>query len=461
MRRRRIQALSLCRPCNFCGSCRTEVIAALCLIALAANYLIFIQFKTFKPWEYKAVASDGSETPQSNRVKNDSRIRDKVKNKDKVLKERNSTDNEAPVENNFPKQEVPVGRNVTENETPIAKGQVDKDMKDEEGGQEDSKETTEHPANKTVLCPEKPAELVGFVNTNLTDVSLSTVEAKYPAIQKGGNYQPNDCQAREKLALILPCRNRTAHLNILLNNLLKILIKQKLDFTVFVIDQEFPTTFNRGMLFNVGYLEALKRDDYDCFIFHDVDMIPTNDFCLYKCTHNPRHFLSGVSKWHYGLPYKGYFGGVVAFTREQYQKINGDSNLYFGWGGEDDDLRARILNKGYSMLRYPKFIGRYDTMSHKRDSGNQANPARFTLVSKAKERQDEEGLNTTIYKVTEVVEAKLYTKIKVFINMTQVIQGAPVSVRNVVRVLLEDAKAFDAQMRMMGLRFQSSKQKDG
>ena len=41
------------------------------------------------------------------------------------------------------------------------------------------------------------------------------------------------------------------------------------------------------------------------------------------------------------LPYAKYFGGVSALSKEQVEKVNGNSNLYFGWGCEDDDLYYR------------------------------------------------------------------------------------------------------------------------
>ena len=41
------------------------------------------------------------------------------------------------------------------------------------------------------------------------------------------------------------------------------------------------------------------------------------------------------------LRYKGYFGGVTAMSAQQFRDVNGFSNIFWGWGGEDDELRQR------------------------------------------------------------------------------------------------------------------------
>ena len=37
------------------------------------------------------------------------------------------------------------------------------------------------------------------------------------------------------------------------------------------------TKFNRGLLFNIGFTEALKMKQFDCVFLHDVDHLPEDD----------------------------------------------------------------------------------------------------------------------------------------------------------------------------------------
>lgn len=57
--------------------------------------------------------------------------------------------------------------------------------------------------------------------------------------------------------------------------------------------------FNRAMLFNVGFQEAMKDLDWDCLIFHDVDHIPESDRNYYGCGQMPRHFATKLDKYMY------------------------------------------------------------------------------------------------------------------------------------------------------------------
>lgn len=55
--------------------------------------------------------------------------------------------------------------------------------------------------------------------------------------------------------------------------------------------------FNRGMLMNIGYVEARHPEEFDCFIFHDVDLLPEDDHNLYNCPREgePRQMAVFVS----------------------------------------------------------------------------------------------------------------------------------------------------------------------
>lgn len=57
-------------------------------------------------------------------------------------------------------------------------------------------------------------------------------------------------------------------------------------------------------------------------------------------------------------------------TTTQFRAINGFSNEFWGWGGEDDDLFKRVRHEGLTISRYPPEVGRYTMFSHKKAEPN-------------------------------------------------------------------------------------------
>lgn len=50
---------------------------------------------------------------------------------------------------------------------------------------------------------------------------------------------------------------------------------------------------------NAGFTEIEKIAEFDCYIFHDVDMIPLHDHNFYTCSEMPRHVGSHVDKFNF------------------------------------------------------------------------------------------------------------------------------------------------------------------
>jgi len=128
------------------------------------------------------------------------------------------------------------------------------------------------------------------VAINQTLYSYDIIEKRYGNdLYPGGHYIPKICQTEQRLALIICYRNREQHLKMFLDNIHPFLQKQQLDYTIFIVNQHGNDQFNRAALFNVGYLEAIKLYPFDCFIFHDVDLLPEDLRNIYKCGDQPRH----------------------------------------------------------------------------------------------------------------------------------------------------------------------------
>lgn len=245
-------------------------------------------------------------------------------------------------------------------------------------------------------------------NKSVTEYDIKCL-AQRLNIEEGGAWQPSECVSQHEVAIIVPFRNRSVQLWIFLSYMHPFLQKQMLNYRIFVIEQ-MEGDFNRAKLFNVGYVEALKIFPYHCFIFHDVDLIPQKLSNMYACTHQPRHMSSSVNTFRYNLPYKELSGGAVAILQKQFELVNGFSNMFYGWGGEDDDFHSRVINRGMTLCRFPPDIARYTMLAHSKELPNEY---RFTNLRSGRDRFATDGVNTLQYTIMKVVDYPLYTWILV------------------------------------------------
>lgn len=152
-----------------------------------------------------------------------------------------------------------------------------------------------------------------------------------------------------KLGVVVPYRNRYEHLLIFKEHITKYLDAAGLNYELIIVDQDNAKLFNRGMLLNIGFTFA-KKYQCDYVVFHDVDMLPLK--VDYSYSEIPLQLASefeleeGEKKREV---FDEYFGGVTMFPVELFEKVDGYSNKYWGWGYEDNDLLLRCARKNISL----------------------------------------------------------------------------------------------------------------
>jgi hypothetical protein len=66
----------------------------------------------------------------------------------------------------------------------------------------------------------------------------------------GGRFKPKECKARNILAIIVPYRQREFHLKVFLRYIHPFLMRQQLEYSVFVVEQSgknYSTVFSKHM----------------------------------------------------------------------------------------------------------------------------------------------------------------------------------------------------------------------
>lgn len=173
-----------------------------------------------------------------------------------------------------------------------------------------------------------------------------------------------------KLLIIIPYRNRQKHLDQLIPHLDNVLTKQNITYKIVVVEQDKEKLFNRGMLCNIGFDLYNNESNYVCF--HDVDMVCES--IDYSYSNQPVCLITSRTK-NYEM-YDKYFGGITIFDNQQFIKINGFSNKYWGWGAEDDDLFQRCQH--YSVSISPRRSGICTDLEMTHNSINRANNPHYS-----------------------------------------------------------------------------------
>lgn len=191
-------------------------------------------------------------------------------------------------------------------------------------------------------------------------------------------------------------RDRLTHLNVFIAYMSKYFPHLQLA----IIEQADNGVWNKGLLFNAGYRELAQ--DYDYLILHDVDFIPDLKVDYSYCD-IPTLLATECSQYNYTYYFHTYFGGVVAMNKEHYELINGFSNLFRGYGGEDDLLYQSFVQKG--IIPGKRLGNRFENFVHPKPDIRQGSEFWNTpdyqnnLKLAVSPRDFNEGLSTAQYKV--------------------------------------------------------------
>ncbi|XP_054167229.1 beta-1,4-galactosyltransferase 7-like [Oppia nitens] len=208
-------------------------------------------------------------------------------------------------------------------------------------------------------------------------------------------------QSGHRLAVVVPFRDRFDELLVFVPHLTQFLKEQQIDHKIFVINQKDIYRFNRASLINVGFL--MSRSSFDYMVMHDVDLLPLNTQLSYRYPiDGPFHVAA--PHLHPKYHYKTFVGGILIINREHFERVNGLSNNYWGWGLEDDEFYARLKEANLAVSK-PEGIntGINDTFRHihnkvhKRDTFKIFNQREIT-----RRRDRKTGLNTVNFRLLNV-----------------------------------------------------------
>ena len=163
------------------------------------------------------------------------------------------------------------------------------------------------------------------------------------------------------LGIIVPYRDRAQHGNVFVPHIAAFFSRCAKEIggsiIIQIVEQAPGLEFNRGFINNIGY--HLVKDSCDYVCFHDIDHLP-----IWADYSEPDGYAPivwygaekifdprGFDIRHSEDSLENFSGGVVLFRKNDFERVNGFANTYWGWGFEDEDLSFRCLTENVPRVR--------------------------------------------------------------------------------------------------------------
>lgn len=261
----------------------------------------------------------------------------------------------------------------------------------------------------SIKCPE-PAQhgkhqKAGKAFLNKDDRTFSDDSQKHKLTVPPSAVLNND--KGHKLAIVVPFRDRFDELLEFAPEMDQFLTDAGVSHEIIVVNQADTFRFNRAALINAGYIYTAALD-FDYLAMHDVDLIPTTHQIKYDFpSSGPVHLAS--PELHPIYHYAKYVGGILMLTHQHFKQCNGMSNMFWGWGREDDEFFLRMRDQNLELHRPKGVTTGYDTFKHVHDKVRR--PRDYKRIGEQKKEQFKRdpvgGYHTLKHKVTRIDSLKI------------------------------------------------------
>ncbi|XP_049861191.1 beta-1,4-galactosyltransferase 7-like isoform X2 [Schistocerca gregaria] len=161
-------------------------------------------------------------------------------------------------------------------------------------------------------------------------------------------YQIEGDEAKHKLAVLVPFRDRFDELLEFAPHMHKFLKKQNINHQIFVLNQIDSYRFNRAALINVGFREVCPECDY--IAMHDVDLLPLNSQLSYGYPESgPFHVAS--PQLHPRYNYSTFVGGILLIKRHMHDRVRRKRDMTKCFN-QIQVTRHRDLETGMNTVSY-------------------------------------------------------------------------------------------------------------